>query len=142
MVLKYSIFHQNAENFYISRFKFASMWSIYVSNELWRDFRLQVSVFATVARKSFNSKCPAKMIFRSGINVTITDTDIRSLSVHYIILRTTCCWNLTIIAWCWINKMLNLYWQKKNDNHYWECVEVILEDVSVTLRTFQCHGIR
>ena len=61
---------------------FASMRSKYVSNNLWRDFRLSALVFATVVRKSFNSKFTAKMIFRSGISC-YHYADIRSVkSLH------------------------------------------------------------
>ena len=42
---------------------FTSMWSKYVSNNLWRDFGLPVSEFATVARKSFDVKFTAKNDF-------------------------------------------------------------------------------
>ena len=41
--------------------KFASMRSKYVSNNVWKEFLLLVSVFATVARKSFNGKFTAKI---------------------------------------------------------------------------------
>ena len=39
------------------------MWSKYVSNKVWREFRLPVSEFATVAQKSFNVKFTAKIDF-------------------------------------------------------------------------------
>ena len=63
--------------------KFASMWFKYVSNNVWRDFRLPVPAFATVLRKSFNGTFLQKLIFRLGIYVTITYADIGSLKfVH------------------------------------------------------------
>ena len=37
------------------------MWFKNVSNNVWRDFRLPVSAFATVARKRFNGKFTAKI---------------------------------------------------------------------------------
>ena len=55
---------------------FASMWSKYVSNNVWRDFRLLVSAFETVARKSFNGKS-------TTFYVTITYADIGSLKSLY-----------------------------------------------------------
>ena len=42
---------------------FSSMWSKYVSNNVWRDLRLPVSDFSTVAWKSFNLKFTAKIDF-------------------------------------------------------------------------------
>ena len=41
------------------------MWS--VLNKVWRDFRLPVTEFATVAWKSFNGKFTAKINFQFGI---------------------------------------------------------------------------
>ena len=38
----------------------------YISNNVWRDFKLPVSAFATVARKSFNGKFTAKIDFPIG----------------------------------------------------------------------------
>ena len=38
-----------------------------------------MSALATVARKGFNGKFTAKLIFRSGILFTIADADIKSL---------------------------------------------------------------
>ena len=42
---------------------FASMLTKYVSNNVWRDFRLPVSSFATVVGKRFNGKFTAKIDF-------------------------------------------------------------------------------
>ena len=39
------------------------MWFKYVSNNVWTDFRLTVSTFAMVARKSFNGKFTAQNDF-------------------------------------------------------------------------------
>ena len=44
-----------------------SMWSKYLSNNVWRDFRLPMPALATVAGKNFNGKFTTKLIFRSGI---------------------------------------------------------------------------
>ena len=41
---------------------FSIMWSKYVSNNVWKDFRL-LSEFATEAQKSFNVKSTAKNDF-------------------------------------------------------------------------------
>ena len=50
------------------------MWSEYVLNNVWRDFRLPMS-----ARKSFNGKCTAKIDFPiTHFDVTITDDDMKS----------------------------------------------------------------
>ena len=44
-----------------------SMWSKYLSNNVWRDFRLPMSALATVlVRKSFNGKFTAKIDFPIG----------------------------------------------------------------------------
>ena len=62
---------------------FASMWSKYVSNNVWRNFRLVVFAFATVARESLKANLLQKLIIRSGILGTITEADIGSLkSLH------------------------------------------------------------
>ena len=55
-------------SFWTVRFalNFASMYSKYVSNNVWSYFRLSVSVFATVARKIFNGKFTAKIDFPIG----------------------------------------------------------------------------
>ena len=76
---------------------FANMWSKYVSKNVWRDLRLPVSVFVTVARKSINGRFIVNIDFPIGHNVTITDADIGSLnlSMHYLIsIWTQCWWNL------------------------------------------------
>ena len=51
--------------FWIIRFgsNFAKMWSRYVSNNVWRGFRLLVSALAMAARKSCNGKVSAKIDF-------------------------------------------------------------------------------
>ena len=43
-----------------------SMWSKYVSNNVWRDYRLPVSTFVTVARKIFIGKFTSKIDFPIG----------------------------------------------------------------------------
>ena len=40
---------------------FISRWSKYLSNNVWRDFRLPMSALATVAGKSFNGKFTPKI---------------------------------------------------------------------------------
>ena len=53
------------------------MWSKYVSNNVLRYFRLSVSEFAMVERKSFNGKFTAKTDFiDQAFYVTTTDADI------------------------------------------------------------------
>ena len=39
------------------------MWSKYVPNNVWRDFRLPVSAFTTVVLKIFNTEFTAKIDF-------------------------------------------------------------------------------
>ena len=39
------------------------MWTKYVSNNVWRAYRLPVSIIATVAQKAFNSKFISKINF-------------------------------------------------------------------------------
>ena len=56
------------------------MWSKYVSINVWRDFRLPVSSFATVAQKGFYRKFTAKIYFLNrAFYVTTTDADIGSV---------------------------------------------------------------
>ena len=45
---------------------FTSMWSKYLSNNVWRDFRLPLSAFAMVAGESFNGKFTVKIDFPIG----------------------------------------------------------------------------
>ena len=42
------------------------MWFKYVPNNVWKDFRLPESAFATVARESFNGKFSAKIDLPNG----------------------------------------------------------------------------
>ena len=60
------------------------MWSKYLSNNVWRDFRLPMSALATVGGESFDSKFTAKTDFLIGyLYITIADADIGSLkSLH------------------------------------------------------------
>ena len=65
--------------------KFHHMWSKYLSNDIWRDFKLPMSALATVAGKSFNDKFTAKIDFPLGyyFYITIAYADIGSLkSLH------------------------------------------------------------
>ena len=90
MVLKNSVFCEKAQNFVpfcTVRFgsNFGSMLSKYLANNVWREVRLSMSAFATVARKSYNGKFTAKIAFPIGhFNLPlITDADIGSLkSLH------------------------------------------------------------
>ena len=64
---------------------FTSMWSKYLSNNVWRDFWLPMSALATVAGKNFNGKFTAKFDFPHArvFYITIVDGDIGSLkSLH------------------------------------------------------------
>ena len=45
---------------------FTRMWSKYISNNAWRDFRLPMSALITVAGKSFYGKFNAKIDFPLG----------------------------------------------------------------------------
>ena len=63
-----TIFCQKAQKIYVVptiQFcsNFTSMWSKYLSNNVWRDLRLRMPVLATVARKSFNGKFTAEIDF-------------------------------------------------------------------------------
>ena len=93
MVLKTLIFVKQLNILYISNymiwFKFRQhiiqihIISSLQTNNVWRDFRLQVSAFAVVARKNFNGKFTAKLISDRGFYVTLTDADIgRQKSLH------------------------------------------------------------
>ena len=68
---------------------FTSMWSKYLSNNVWRDFRLPMSALAMVAGKSINCKFTAKNDFGCLVSyVTIADADtgnLKSLQSPYII---------------------------------------------------------
>ena len=62
-----------------------SLWFKYLSNNVWRDFRLPMSALATVAGKSYNGKFTAKIDFPfvRAFYIAITDADIGSLnSLH------------------------------------------------------------
>ena len=90
---------------------FTSMWSKYVSNNVWRDFQLPMSALATVARKSFNVKFTAKIDFPIGhfmLPLLMLTLEVKSLSIHYLIsIWTTCWWNLNEIVWSKIYKILS-----------------------------------
>ena len=60
------------------------MWSKYLSNNVWRDFRPPISALATVAGWNFKgANLLQKLISRSVVYITIVDADIRSLkSLH------------------------------------------------------------
>ena len=75
MVLKFPVFCRKIQILYISdqstlvyRFcsNFASMWSKYISNTVWKKLRLMVSAFPTVERNSFNGKFTVKVDFPIG----------------------------------------------------------------------------
>ena len=61
---------------------FFSMGSKYVPNNVWTDFILLVSEFATIARKSFNVKFTTKIDFSDhAFYVIINDPDIGILNL-------------------------------------------------------------
>ena len=77
MVLKNSFFfsffffRQKAQTFvHFGQYGFGSnitsVWSKYVLNNVWKDLRLPVSAFTTVARKGLNDKLTAKIDFPTG----------------------------------------------------------------------------
>ena len=84
-LFKKTRFCQKAQNFvHLGRydlFKNSPACEPYVSKKLWRDFKLPVLAFATLARKIFHGKFAAEIDFpfRSSILITITDADIGSL---------------------------------------------------------------
>ena len=81
----------------------SSMWSKYLSNYVWRDFRLPMSALATVAGNSFNGKFTAKIDFPIGcfiLPLLMLTLEVLSLSIHYLVnVWTTCWWNLNKIVW-------------------------------------------
>ena len=91
---------------------FTSMWSKYLSNNVWRDFRLPMSPLATVAGKSFNSKLTAKIDFLLGyfiVQLLMLTLEALSLSIHYLIsIWTTCRWNMNKIVWFKLYKIFEL----------------------------------
>ena len=115
MVLKMALLLKSSNflSFRTVRFgsNFASMWSKCVSNNVRRDFRLLVSVFATVARKTFNGKVTAKNDFPIGhflLPLLTLTLEVKSLSIHYLIsILTTCWWILKKIVKYEIYKMLS-----------------------------------
>ena len=79
MVLKNAVFYQKLKILC----SFTSLWYKHFSRNVWRDFRLSMSALATVAGKVLTANLLQKLIFRSGIYVTISDADIESLkSLH------------------------------------------------------------
>ena len=59
------------------------MWPKYLSNNVWRDFRLPMSALATVAGKSFNLNLPQKLISARVFYITTADANIGNLkSLH------------------------------------------------------------
>ena len=117
------------------------MWSKYVSNNVWRDFRLLMSALATVAGKSFKCKFTAKIDFPLGYYHRWCFTlEGLSLSIHYLIsIRTTCWWNLNKIVWFKLYKIMSFL--TKMVNHFWQSVDAILKDVSVTETIVWCLTI-
>ena len=62
---------------------------------VWRDFRLPVSVFTTVARMSFNGKFTAKIDFLIGhfmLQLLTLTLEVKSLSAHYLISVWSTSW--------------------------------------------------
>ena len=67
---------------------FTSMWSKYLPNNVWRDFKLPISALAMVARKSFNGKFTTKIDFPFGyfiLPLLMLTLEVKSLSIHYFI---------------------------------------------------------
>ena len=85
-----------------------SKWSKFVSNDICRDFRLPVSAFETVARKSFNGlNFPIGHFMLPLLTLILK---FYSLSVHHLIsIWTTCWWNLNKREWYEIFKILSFF---------------------------------
>ena len=118
---------------------FTSMWSINVSNNVRRNFRLPKSAVATVARKIFYDKFKQKSVFRSGISFYhYRCWQWKSKVSPYIIDKY---W--IIICRYYLNKIVASealkmsFWQKMV-NRFWESVDAILEDVSVSETIVRC----
>ena len=89
----------------------ANMWSKYVSNNVRRDFRILVSAFARVARKSFNCKFTAEIGFKiRHFTLLLLTRTLCLKSLHNIIMISvwfTCSWNLNQIVWPKMYKIWN-----------------------------------
>ena len=95
---------------------FTSMWSKYFSNNVWRDFWLPMSAFATVAWKSYNGKFTAKIVFSLGyftLPLLMLTLEVCSFSIHYLpSIWTTCWWNLNKIVWSELYKIWSFFAKK------------------------------
>ena len=109
---------------------FVNILSKNVSKNVWSDFRISVSAFETVTRKSFNGNFTAKVEFSDrAFDVTITDADIgsrKSLHTVYMYLDHML---VKFKQNCMVRNKWNLEFLVVN--HFKESVKDILEDVSV-----------
>ena len=120
---------------------FTRMWYKHFLRNVWRDFRLPISVLATKAWKSFNGKSTAKNDFLIGyfmlplLMLTLEgQKSLHTLFEKYLdhmlvkfeqnhMVRTNSYDPNFTKFWA--------FWQKVV-NHFWQSVDAILEDVSVT----------
>ena len=94
-------------------------------------YRLLVSSFATVARKSINGKLNRWFSDRA-FYVNITDANVWSLSIHYLkSIWTTCWWNLNKLVIHEIYTIFELF-SEKVVNHF--------EKVTPFWKTFLWHN--
>ena len=100
---------------------FISLFSKYLSNNVWRYFRLPMSAIAIVAWKSFSCKFSAKTkfpIWDFMLPLLMLTLEVLSLSMHYFIrIWTTCWWNLNKIILSKIYRML--IFLTKMVKHFW-----------------------
>ena len=119
--------------------------SMWYKHSLWnmcRDFRLLMSLLATVAGEILTANLLQKLIFRSGIlcyHCWYWHWKSKVSWIHYLInIWTTCWWNLNRphAGEIWTKLYGPNYikfgssWQKMI-NHFWESVDATLENVSV-----------
>ena len=118
---------------------FTSMWSKYLSNNVWRDLRLPMSALA-IAGESLNTKFAAKIDFPIGhfmLPLPMLTLEVWSPSIHYLVsIWSTYWWNLNKSYGPNYTKFW-AFWQKMV-NHFWQSVDAILEDVSVTETIVWC----
>ena len=114
---------------------YTSMWSKYLSNNVWRDFRLPMSASAMVtwitrSENRFLQYLPLKLF-----PATVANADIESLkSLHTLFSKYM---DHTLVKFeqnCKVQTTRNfeLFDKKPGfSNHFWQSVDAILEDVSV-----------
>ena len=112
------------------------MWSIYLSNNVWRDFRLSISVLATVAGESFNGTFTAKIDLPISFffYITIADADIESLKPLHTSFDKYLDHMLVKFEQKRLVRTIQIFWTlwQKMVNHFWQSVDAISEDVPVT----------